>query len=284
MNRRDVLGCGAALLAGGLGRPLLAQTAAEPEVIDLQVGERTTKLSIWQPAKAPAGVLIFSAGGGMSPDHYRAIFATFVADGYAVFAPLHVDAREHPDHERYTLQTAFGERIADMGATYAEAARRYPGVPVAAVGHSYGSLIALCLGGALDYVSPQFRNPAVGAVLAFSSPGRIPGLIQPNAFAKVEVPVLMVTGTADIQTGFFDDPAQHLLPIETSPARDKFALVLKGGEHFLITRPGTPHYAAASRAAELFLAAYVAKQPGGVAALRAMTVAPENRWIVRFPA
>jgi alpha-beta hydrolase superfamily lysophospholipase len=279
MIGRTLLAAGAAALTM-VAAPALAQAAA-PEVVDLAVTpKRSTKLYVWTPVAKPKGVLLFSSGGGVWPERYAALAEALAADGYAVFAPEHVDSRRHPDVAKYNLMTAFGERIADMGATATLAARRFPGVPIAAVGHSYGSLTALCLGGALDYVGP-FRNPAVKAVLLFSSPGKIPGLIQPNAYAKVEVPMLMVSGDKDVVPGFVPNPADHLFPAESSPAGDKFALVLDGGEHFTMTKPDTPGFAQSLAATRLFLAAYVAGDRGAEAKLKALQPAAGGRMIVR---
>ncbi|WP_044334092.1 alpha/beta hydrolase family protein [Sphingomonas hengshuiensis] len=268
---------GLALLPPGL---LHAQTAG-PETIDLAVSSaRSTTLTLWRPAGSPRGVLLFSTGHGSWPERYAAMVQALVADGYAVLAPLHVDSTRHPDRAKFDSRQGFFERIADMRATSAHAAKTFPDLPVAAMGHSYGALIALGMGGALANLLPM-RDARVGAVLAFSSPGAIPGLVRPGAYAALAVPTMLITGTRDLVEGFVTDPADHLQPIEQSPAGDKYALVIAGGEHGLVYAAGTPGFARARVAAGDFLAAYVPANPAARARLAEMRVAPGDRFIVR---
>jgi hypothetical protein len=268
---------GLALLPPGLVRAALAG----PEVVDLAVSaDRSTKLSIWRPAGTPRGVLLFSTGQGSWPERYDAMIGALVADGYAVLGPLHVDSIHHPDREKFTAQAGFFARVADMKATSAHAAKTFPGVPVAAMGHSYGSLIALGMGGALANLLP-LRDASVSAVLAFSSPGAIPGLVRPGAYASLAVPAMLVTGNKDVVEGFVANPADHLLPIETSPVGGKYALVVAGADHKLVAEAGTPGFTRARLAASYFLEAYVPPNAAAKARLAAMPVAPGDRFIVR---
>lgn len=281
LDRRALLTGAAALGAVALLPPgLLYAQAAATETVDLPVGKRITKLSIWRPTGPAKGVLLFSTGQGSWPERYEAMLRALVAEGYAVFAPLHVDSMHYPDRDNFTAQQGFFERVADMRATSAVAIAAYPGLPVAAVGHSYGSLIALGMGGALANLMP-LRNPAVSAVLAFSSPGLIPGLVGPGAYASLAVPAMLITGTKDLVEGFVSDPADHLVPIETSPAGDKYALVVAGAGHRLVAESGTPEFERAQLWARSFLAAYVPSDGRAKARLAALPVKPGDRYIVR---
>lgn len=283
LSRRALLASG--LMLGGLAllpSGLLAATAAtDPETIDLAVSpSRSTKLVRWVPAGAPRGVLLFSHGHGAEPLAYRQLFTALVAQGYAVLAPMHVDSQAYPDRDKFGQQQGFLERLADMRAISALAVKQFAGVPVAAVGHSYGSLIALCLGGALADLMPM-RDPTVSAVLTFSSAGKVQGLVKPGSYASLAVPALMITGTEDMVPNFVTDPADHLFPIETSPAKDKYALVFKGTDHFLGSRPDGARFADAIRAATLFLIAYVPPNNAAKADLKKLPIAPGDRFLVR---
>lgn len=220
-----------ALLPPGL---LHAATPAEPETIDLVVSPtRSTKLLVWKPA-SPKGVVLFSTGHGSWPERYARLLDVLLGEGFAVLAPIHVDSMHYPDRAKFSFLASFVERLADMRATSAHAARAFPGLPVIAAGHSYGTLTSLCLGGAL----PNFkgRDPAVKAVLGFSSPGKQPGLVPDSAYGSVQVPVMMVTGTADALPpvmGHATAASEHLLPAETAPA-GTYALVVEGGDHQLV--------------------------------------------------
>ena len=108
--------------------------AVTPEIITAQATEtRQVQIQVFAAAR-PKGVLVFGHGASGSPDRYLPLFARLNAAGYAVMAPVHVDSPQNPEHARYNLQTAFGERIADVGAAARAAAERFPGLPLAAVG------------------------------------------------------------------------------------------------------------------------------------------------------
>jgi len=221
------------LIAGGLAAALPWRAAANfrvvppisPRVVRLRVGTRETDMTVWE-ANRPRGLALLSTGHGSWPDRYEAYVTTLRAHGLTVLAPLHVDSVRHPDRAQFTREAGFPERIADLRAASAWGLDRHPGLPVLAAGHSFGTLSALCLAGAMD----QTRDPALRAVLGFSTPGRIPGLVTSEAYRAVAVPLLLVTGTADTVPGLVTDPADHLFPVETArgPA---YGLVVEGGGH-----------------------------------------------------
>lgn len=282
MRRRDVLA------AGGLGALALALPPAlwakgpapVPQVSDLAVSAtRSTKLVAWAPAR-PRGVVLFSTGHGSWPERYTRLAALLVADGFAVLSPVHVDSVHYPQRDAFTLQQSFPERLADMAAAAAVAARRHPELPVVAAGHSFGTLTALCLGGALADMGP-FRNPSVKAVLGFSTPGVIPGLIGPDAYAGVAVPVMIDTGTADLLPaglGYPFKPADHLMPAQTAPA-GSYALVVDGADHGLVD--DAARFGHAEPAARLFVEAFGLGDARARRALERWRPARGDAWTVR---
>lgn len=235
MHRRFFLRGVFALALASLASLALAQHAfaAPSATVPLQVSPgRATTLAIWEPAQA-RGVVLFSSGHGAWPERYERLLQTWADAGFVVLAPLHVDSVRYPEREKFSLQQGFGERLADMRATSAYARARWPGLPMAAAGHSLGTLISAVQGGALAGLGP-LRDPGVVAVLGYSSPGRIPGLIGPDSYASLAVPLLLVTGDEDLVPGFVTDPADHLYPVQTAPAGDRQAVVLAGGGHNLV--------------------------------------------------
>ncbi|MFT3669082.1 MAG: hypothetical protein QM795_10995 [Pseudoxanthomonas sp.] len=231
-----------------------AASAAPSATVPLQVSpERATTLAVWQPANV-RGVVLFSAGHGSWPERYDALLQAWRDAGFVVVAPLHVDSMKYPEREKFSPQQGFMERLSDMKAASAYAAVHWPGVPVAAAGHSYGTLISLALGGAMADMAP-LRDPSVVAVVGYSSPGRIPGLVTPSAYASVAVPVLIVTGDKDVVPGFVSDAKDHLYPVETAPVGDKVAVVLTGGEHNLIGGESEASYLRARDVGTAFLRA-----------------------------
>lgn len=281
VDRRTLVkgACGLAMLAL-LPPGLLHATEVEPRVVDLAVSPtRSTKLTIWAPA-APKGVVLFSTGHGSWPERYARLVDLLVSSGFAVLAPLHVDSMRYPERDKFTVQQSLPERLADLRATGAYAAKTYPGLPLVAAGHSFGSLMALCQGGALSNMGP-FRNPAVKAVLAFSSPGKIPGLIGPNAYAGVAVPMMMVTGTADTipaAMGYPTVPADHLLAAETTPS-GSYALVVDGGDHVLVD--DAARFAHVAAPVRLFIEAYGLGNAAARASLQTWRPAEGDRWVIR---
>lgn len=268
------------LIAAALAAPLAGvATTALAATEKLQVSpERATDLSVWAP-ETPVGVVLFSTGHGSWPERYEPIAKVLVAAGFAVLAPLHVDSMHHPDREKFDSRASFVERLADMKAASAEAARRWPGLPVAAMGHSYGTLISLCLGGGLGYIAP-FREPTVKAVLGWSSPGKIPGLIAPPAYASLAVPAMIITGDQDTVPGFVTDWHDHLFPIETAPAGGKYAVTFAGAAHDLVGGQPKAAYDAALSYSQAFLKASVL---GDAAAKTVIDTAagPGETWLRR---
>ena len=279
LSRRRMIVTGAALgVATALTPAALAADATATEVVDLAVPGRTMKMSVWRPAGL-RGVVLFSTGFGSWPERYARLIELLTAQGFAVLAPLHVDSMHNPDRAKFGEREIFLERLADLRAASAYAATAFPGKPVVAAGHSFGSLMSLCLGGALAYLMP-LRNPTVKAVLAFSTAGKVAGLIRPTAYSSMAVPLMLVTGSRDVVEGFVTDPADHLFPAETDPA-GSFALVVDGGDHSLVEGPLFAHAAPAAR---LFLLGYGLDEARSRAALARWRPTPPDRFIVRRPA
>ncbi|MGE8221131.1 MAG: alpha/beta hydrolase family protein [Stenotrophomonas acidaminiphila] len=275
MHRRSFLRRVFALALASLA---LAQHAfAAPSAkVPLQVSPgRATTLAIWEPAQA-RGVVLFSSGHGAWPERYERLLQAWADAGFVVLAPLHVDSLKYPGREAFSLQQGFGERLADMRATSAYAHAHWPDVPVAAAGHSLGTLISAVLGGALAGLGP-LRDPTVVAVLGYSSPGRIAGLIGPDAYASLAVPLLLVTGDEDRVPGFVSDPADHLYPVQTAPAGGRQAVVLAGGGHNLIGGEPGALFERALQLGTAFLQAELLDDPRARQLLEVPAAAGEQR-------
>ncbi len=255
---------------------LAAPTATLPLLIS---PARSTTMVTWVPDKV-RGVVLLSTGHGAWPERYDAAASAWRDAGFAVIAPVHVDSMHYPDRANFTMQASFMERIVDQRAASAYAARTWPGKPVVAAGHSFGTLIALCLGGGLNHIAP-FRDPSVKAVLGFSSPGRIPGLVTPTAYAADALPMMIVTGDADVVPGFVSDWHDHLFPVQSAPAGDKFAVTYRGGTHDLIGKAEGPGHAAAIANSVTFLQAYGLNDARARRALRAKRDDAVETWTRR---
>lgn len=218
------------LAAAGLPGGLHAQAPAPaPERTELAVGDRKVPLFIWRALETRA-VVVFSHGAGASPEAYGRLLRRWQAAGIAVVAPMHVDSLQNPDHDNYTLAKAFMPRWRDMTAAVAFARTTFPAVKVGAGGHSYGSLFAEMMAGALPAVFGRPKAP-VAAVAAFSSPGKINPIVREDSFKTLAVPFLELTGDADIVPGAVADWHEHLYAYETAPPGDKYAWIGKGVDH-----------------------------------------------------
>jgi alpha-beta hydrolase superfamily lysophospholipase len=252
MNR-FVLLLAAALLVPACATPAaISAPAAAPaaRAISLPAANgRQVPLTVWQ-ASHPRGVILFGHGLGGQPATYRGLIDRWVAQGYSVVAPLSVDSRAHPDRAKYDMPAGFAARVEDLTIARAFIARTFPGQRVALAGHSYGSLFAL-IGAGASTPAGQVQGPPVAAVLAFSSPGAIPQLINSRTYATLSAPLLMVTGDKDIVPGFVPDAAAHRLPFDTAPAGDKLLVTVRGGGHDLAS---TADPATAAAIADLGLA------------------------------
>ncbi|MBA3928999.1 MAG: alpha/beta hydrolase [Xanthomonas sp.] len=278
MNKRFFLRGALALVVSSLAM-VQGAFAAPTATVPLQVSpERATTMAVWEPAQV-RGVVLFSSGHGSWPERYDGVLTAWRDAGFAVVAPLHVDSVKYPEREKFSMQQGFGERLADMKAASAYVAKRWPGAPVAAGGHSYGTLISLALGGAMADMAP-LRDPSVVAVVGYSSPGRIPGLVTPTTYASVAVPVLIVTGDQDLVPGFVTDAKDHLYPVETAPAGGKVALVLAGGSHNLIGGEPVALYERARDVGTAFLQAELLRDAAAAKTLAAEDAETE-RWVRR---
>ena len=241
MHVKNIVLLACAAMAAIAAPAVLAQDAA-PAAVARAIDEvvlvpapdgRTVDILVVAPAQ-PRGVLLVSHGGNSSPAAMRAVIDHAAGEGFAVAAPTHTDSLTLAAERRTDLQGAFATRIADMQVAAALAAQRFPGLPVGALGYSYGSLTALIAAGGLSPVIPG-KVPGLKAAVMFSSPGPIAGLTDmPGALAAVDVPVLLVTGTADTVPGYVSDPAQHLVYFDGLPAGDRTALVVRDASHLFL--------------------------------------------------
>lgn len=254
------LAAGLVLLATPLS-PALAQTApAEAVAFEAQhlmipaPDGRTIDFSVWT-APDERGVIVFSPGFNATPAAYHRILSAWVAHGYSVVAPLHVDSLQHPQHADYDNRAAFATRITDMAVARGVVRAMHPGKPIIAAGHSFGSLIALIEGGAVTAAGAH-GDPELKGVIALSSAGSIPGLVTPTAYGTLTGPLLMITGDEDLVPGFVTDWHDHRRPFDASPAGDKTLLVFEGADHELVGNADAADFAVIVEATEAFLDAY----------------------------
>lgn len=237
LTRRNLLIAGSASLAasrlGAVGtRPVAERqfTLSGPDGRDIRISE-------WKPRGRAKALVLFSHGAASSPHFYEALFAPWLAAGFHILAPLHVDSTEHPRTKDFPGLASWKARIEDMRALSAHVGQR----PWIAAGHSYGGLTALTLGGAAavapEGISGRLADANARAVVAFSPPAPIPVLCTAEGYGKLSVPALIQTGTKDIVPGITttdgDGWRGHLVPYEAAAAgNNRYGLVLEGVDHY----------------------------------------------------
>lgn len=238
------------------------------QVVDLPAsGGRKVHLTLWAtPNRHPRGVVIFGHGMGGTPDAYLPFLEALVAHGYSVIAPLAVDSRSSPDREKYDLPKGFAARVEDLMVARGFVAQRFAGQKVALAGHSYGSLFAM-MGGGAKTPAGMLSGPPVAAVLALSTPGRIPGVVPDDAFRSLSAPLMLITATADTVPGFVANARDHRLAFDTAPAGRRYLLTVQDGNHDLMLNGEPALRSALTRRALTFLDAYVANDPAARRAL-----------------
>ncbi|MGV9007584.1 MAG: alpha/beta hydrolase family protein [Brevundimonas sp.] len=264
----------AAFAASPAGRVAEAPAAVVAGHVDLAAPDgRTIDLSVWQAADE-RGVVVFSHGFNGSPAAYGRILSAWVADGFTVVAPLHVDSLRHPDHDRYDSRAAFSTRLVDLAVTRRYLRATHAGKPIIAAGHSFGSLMSLIEAGAVTVAGP-LGDPDVKAVIAFSSAGDLPGVIRPDTYAGLHTPTLMITGDEDLVEGYVTDWHAHRSPFDRSPAGDKMLLVFAGADHSLVRNADAADFDLIVRTTTDWLEAYGLGDPAARARLDDLT-APDG--------
>ncbi|MEP2101230.1 MAG: hypothetical protein ABJP02_07630 [Parasphingorhabdus sp.] len=193
------------------------------------------------PGKYP--LVIFSHGAFASPNRYYALLKPVAAAGYIVLAPRHLDSEDWDRKERPSQTEIWESRGEDMSfiispnSELAHITAKHGIIldyeHIAAMGHSYGALIAQIAAGARAILpTPLNRNPSVKAVIALSPPGITPNLIDKNGWERMFVPSLTITGTADILPGFIDDWKQHKHSYDFAPTGQRWLWVGEGVDHY----------------------------------------------------
>lgn len=208
---------------------------------------RKVPLTIFAPEQAGTYPLIaFSHGAFASPTRYRAMLAPLAAAGYIVIAPMHIDSEEFGLPDRPPPADTWRTRNLDMALALvptAEVVRELAqqGLKIdperlASVGHSYGAVIAQLPGGAMATEPDGSRVirtlPAVDAVVGWSPPGEVPGMISGEGWSTLAKPTLTITGTADILPGFIDDWRAHKAAYAYAPQGNRALWVGEGVDHY----------------------------------------------------
>ncbi len=228
--RRDFL---AAAASGLIAARLHAADGATRDTALVAPDGREIALRAAPPRQPSAGraAIVLSHGANGTFDGLGPLVTALSHDRW-VFAPLHVDSEDHALHGAVPPAEVWRTRLEDMRLTLDHAvARLGDGGPIVAAGHSYGALVAQALGGA-TVMGQGARDARVGAVVAISPPGPIPGFIGAEDWAKIAVPMLLTTGTADVLPMIAPTWQAHLASFEATRIARSAAWVGRDVDHY----------------------------------------------------
>ncbi|WP_232494654.1 alpha/beta hydrolase [Novosphingobium kaempferiae] len=202
-------------------------------------GGRAVDVTICAPLDLPDDPIgiVFSHGVNAAPSRYGVLLTRWARAGFVVCAPMHLDSEEHGARVIDDPSKVRRTRVEDFALVSATLSQGIVGLPPitrhAAVGHSYGALIAQVAGGALldpATGTDPLPGPEPLCVVALSPPPPMPGVIDAAGWSRCTLPMLCVTGTADVMPGFVDDWRQHLVSCDAAPRG--VPMVFEGMDHY----------------------------------------------------
>jgi len=191
-------------------------------------------------------LIAFSHGAYSAPERYDRVLDAWAASGYVVAAPLHIDSEVHPQRDKYEFAASLQARLEDFTLLVAGTALREELVrrsitvrsDLIAAGHSYGALIAQAAAGVSLQRAPSVpplltaARASILGVVALSPPPSTKGYVEAADWAKVELPMLVVTGTTDFHPEVIPNWWTHLDSFEAATLAPAYALVYEGQDHY----------------------------------------------------
>jgi predicted dienelactone hydrolase len=231
---------------------------ATPTHVDLVVRDegrrRDIPLRVYLPAAAEkAPVVLFSHGLGGSRANNPYLGEHWGARGYVVVFLQHAGSDEAvwqsvPRAERLAAMEReasienFRLRVADVRAVLDQLERwngtaghplagRLDLAHVGMSGHSFGAVTTQGVSGqSFPLVGARFTDRRIAAALAMSPSAPRRG-DPAEAFAKVAIPWMVMTGTKDVALVGGADAASRLRVFQSLPPGDKYELLLADAEH-----------------------------------------------------
>ena len=258
MTRRTFLRAAAGLAAAcaGASVPRPAR-AGRPGIVTRLAGRPGGGLpiTILPPAggAAPHPALIFSPGYGGRPAGFVRLVAPWVAAGFVLLLPEHLDSfgRDAPHRPSFAnLERYAALRLADIDAILTAlpdlagraGARIAPG-RVGLGGHSFGAWTAAVIAGATVFLpggqERSFADPRPAAFFLLAAPPVPPGAdarhsfqgLAPASFRSLTRPLLLIDGTHDNGPGGYRD---RLAAYELSPPGHKYLGVVREATHMTL--------------------------------------------------
>ena len=286
-----------------IGLCLFASASFAQQTFDVRVVEdyaftpdgldRTIPLRLSYPVTNDSvPVIVFSHGAYAAKDYYGGFADVWAAAGYAVISPTHLDSEKMGTPRFSNIADKWPSRYEDVAviADNLEAlAAQMPGLGgvhperMVIAGHSAGGLVALATGGAAmigpdGAASQALRDSRFQQAIVISPPGTIPGRLTEDSLAAVDIPMLVITGTADVAMGDTGNTWEwRRQPYDFASPGSKHLLVVEDGDHYfggamgrddLETDPDFEGLALANTVSIAFLNAYVKGDSDALARLK----------------
>ena len=204
--------------------------------------QRDVPVRIYKPAVSTRRlpIIVFSHGIGEDRDSYAYLGREWASRG---FMAVHIT---HAGTDKAVLQQGYRKlyratkvrenwvnRPLDVTFVLDQLARRSDGDldRVAVAGHSAGAFTALAVAGLKSGNGQLFVDPRVKAVIAISMP-KMTGIVPPDGYDDIRVPVLHMTGTCDASLIYRTLPRDRRVPFASSKGT---------GAQYLVTLEGVNH-------------------------------------------
>ncbi len=201
-------------------------------------------------------LIVFSHGHALDNESYKNLTDYWVARGYFVVAPLHLDSGGDLKavsviSKKFGNDWIAASRLLDLNASIeqidliVESLSDFNGSvsieKVIAAGHSYGALSSQQLAGAKleengDSIYPipsSLSNSRVVAVVAISPPGLMKDHLTEATWQDFDTPQIVVTGPNDFFPRIWPNYEDHFISYLTAQEGNNYLLTLDKMDHYL---------------------------------------------------
>jgi predicted dienelactone hydrolase len=200
-----------------------------------------------EDATPPLPVVVFSHGIGENRDSYAWLGKALAQRGYLAvhlthagtdravlergYRHLYRAVKQKENWVNRPLDVSFVlDRLAELPVADLER--------VAVVGHSAGAFTAFAVAGVRTAGGETLRDERVKVIVPMSMP-RLDGVIPPDGYDAIDIPVLNMTGTCDTSLIYRTFPKHRRVPFESARAGRHYLVTIEGANHgsFVIDDP-----------------------------------------------